>query len=58
MNSISEMGYAALRDAVNLARDEAIEHIAKLRIRLGQIGHSDEAIREALLYWAAEERKS
>ena len=58
MNGIGEAGYAALRDAVNLARDEDIQYVANLRIRLGQVGHSDKAIQEALLFMAAEERKS
>ncbi|MDM8358817.1 hypothetical protein [Pandoraea communis] len=56
--NLSEVGYEVVRDAVNLARDESIRHVAELRNRLRQIGHSEEAIREGLRYWAAEERKS
>lgn len=56
--NLSEAGYAVVRDAVNLARNESITYVAKLRVRLQQIGHADEAIREGLAYWAAEERKS
>ncbi|MBB5508094.1 hypothetical protein HDG35_004372 [Paraburkholderia sp. JPY681] len=48
--------YQALRAAVNLARFEQIRSVPALKSRLQQMGHSDEAARQAIKTWADYER--
>ncbi|MBN3848690.1 hypothetical protein G3N58_17935 [Paraburkholderia sp. Ac-20342] len=53
---MTDAAYQALRDAVNLARDEQIRRVAALKSRLHQAGHCGEAIDEAIQAWANYEK--
>jgi hypothetical protein len=53
---MSEEVLAALKAAVNVARNECIDKVAVLRMRLLSAGHSEDDVREALLYWANREK--
>lgn len=53
---MTEDAYQAPRAAVNLARNEQVRNVAALKSRLRQMGHSDEATREAIKTWANYER--
>ena len=51
---MTDNGYIALRDAVNLARELRIESVAALRNSLRMRGHDDGAINEAIKCWRAQ----
>lgn len=57
--ALSEEGFAILRHAVNLARDEQIRKEEALRARLLRLYPRQEAaVKEAILYWAGYAKRS
>lgn len=53
---MTDDAYQALRDAVNLARNEQVRNVAVLKSRLQQNGHTYEAATEAIQTWANYEK--
>jgi len=49
--------YQALRLAVNIARNEQTRSVAALKARMSLVIKDEAAINDALLYWAAYERR-
>jgi hypothetical protein len=50
--ALSENAFAALRDAVTLARDRQVHKVKVLRALLIEHGHQEADVDEGLKYWA------